>query len=569
MRVVPVLVALLIALLSALPGAAVAAGPEPKVVLIVGPAGEATQRYRERAEAAAQVAERYTSNVVRVYSPEATWPAVQQALDGAAVVVYMGHGNGWPSRYRDSLFGGTQNGFGLNPVAGGDDASHQYFGEERIAAEVNLAENAVVLLHHLCYASGNTEPGLPEGTVEDARQRIDNYAAGFIEAGAGAVVAEGHLGPAWYVQQLLDGDRSIDGSWRRSPNARGNETTFASQRSPGFIAAMDPDRADGGFYRSIVYRDGVGAGQLTATPIAPVATEPAEPTLVGSGLNIEMPYFQVRPLAGSAMDLWIPYTVEEAAALKGLTVGVRWDPIDVDGPATEGDGGAPEEAAVPPSEPAPSALAPSEAPAADPSSGRFTFIEPEQVGSVVQPAAAAIGPTRIKTKLAVPERPGRYRLVTTLHDPSGVAFDAPTQALVPAMFVRISGELEARYLVASSASAPSGEDFRLPLAVGNVGSTAWGQVGDAGPRNLDERPISGSIVAHWVRLDAETGDLPGDVHHRLPAGFLPGATERTPLGLTAPDLPGTYLLLIDVVVPGIGSLTARGADPALVRVTVE
>ena len=208
MRLAISLIALLIAFVGVLPGGAAAAAA-PRVAVIVGPAGEATDRYRARAEAAAQVAERFTPNVVRVYSPNATWPAVKQAIDGAAIVIYLGHGNGWPSKYRDSLYGATQNGFGVNPVAGRGDEAYQYFGEDRIAAEVKLAKNAVVLLHHLCYASGNTEPGLPEGTIDESRQRIDNYAAGFIRAGAGAVVAEARIGPAWYVEQLFRRDDSI------------------------------------------------------------------------------------------------------------------------------------------------------------------------------------------------------------------------------------------------------------------------------------------------------------------------------------------------------------------------
>ena len=85
-------------------------------------------------------------------------------MTGASIVVYLGHGNGWPSRYRDALYPPTQNGFGLNPVAGGDDGAHQYFGEASVD-DLQLAPNAVVLLSHLCYASGNTEPGLAEGTL--------------------------------------------------------------------------------------------------------------------------------------------------------------------------------------------------------------------------------------------------------------------------------------------------------------------------------------------------------------------------------------------------------------------
>ena len=77
-----------------------AAGPPAKVAVIVGPAGEATARYRVQAEAAALEAERWTPDVVRVYSPDATWAAARRAMQGASIVIYLGHGNGWPSPYR-------------------------------------------------------------------------------------------------------------------------------------------------------------------------------------------------------------------------------------------------------------------------------------------------------------------------------------------------------------------------------------------------------------------------------------------------------------------------------------
>ena len=117
------------------PGATAArTGPVPKVVLIVGPAGSATNGYRAEARAAAAVARKYTPDVTEVYSPNATWPAVKAALQDASLVVYMGHGNGWPSPYRDTLYPPTQDGFGLNPSAGSGDDAHQYYGEGRIAS---------------------------------------------------------------------------------------------------------------------------------------------------------------------------------------------------------------------------------------------------------------------------------------------------------------------------------------------------------------------------------------------------------------------------------------------------
>ena len=88
----------------------------PRVVIVVGPSGGATNRYRAEARAAATLARKYTPDVTELYSPNATWPAVKKALQGASLVIYMGHGNGWPSKYRDSLYPPTQNGFGLNPT---------------------------------------------------------------------------------------------------------------------------------------------------------------------------------------------------------------------------------------------------------------------------------------------------------------------------------------------------------------------------------------------------------------------------------------------------------------------
>ncbi|HEY8989775.1 MAG TPA: hypothetical protein VIM39_12195, partial [Candidatus Limnocylindrales bacterium] len=126
-----------------------------KVVLIVGPAGAATPYYKRLADATAAAAAAYTSNIIKVYSPDATWPAVKAALQGASLVVYLGHGNGWPSIYRDSLYPVSQDGFGLNPHSGAADA-HQYFGEAQIGSEIKLARNAIVVFSHLCYASGNT-----------------------------------------------------------------------------------------------------------------------------------------------------------------------------------------------------------------------------------------------------------------------------------------------------------------------------------------------------------------------------------------------------------------------------
>ena len=242
-----------------------AAARPAKVVIVVGPVGPGvTDRFRAQADEAARIARRYTPDVTVIASPNATWSRVKAALQDASVVVYMGHGNGWPSRYRDDLFPPTQNGFGLNPVAGGSDSKHQYFGEKYVGDQIKLAKNAVVLLHHLCYASGNTEPGLSEGTLAQAKQRVDNYAAGFIRAGAAAVSADAYSSPAYMIRSVLQGSRSIDRIWRAAPSAHGHTFAFKSSRSPGYVAQMDPDNSSSGFHRSIVLRKGLASKDVLA-----------------------------------------------------------------------------------------------------------------------------------------------------------------------------------------------------------------------------------------------------------------------------------------------------------------
>ncbi|HVA86773.1 MAG TPA: hypothetical protein VNF73_10720, partial [Candidatus Saccharimonadales bacterium] len=93
-------------LVAPVPSALAAGGP--KVVIVVGPVGSATASYLADADAAATEALKYTSNVVTLSSPNATWDVVAPALQGASIVIYMGHGNGFPSPYGATLQPGTE-----------------------------------------------------------------------------------------------------------------------------------------------------------------------------------------------------------------------------------------------------------------------------------------------------------------------------------------------------------------------------------------------------------------------------------------------------------------------------
>ncbi|HEU4673858.1 MAG TPA: hypothetical protein VFS32_13250 [Candidatus Limnocylindrales bacterium] len=588
------------------PAEVAAARPVPKVVVVVGPAGVATDRYRSAGDAAADVARRAGADVVEIASPNATWPAVKRALQDASIVVYLGHGNGWPSRYRPALYPPTQNGLGLNPVAGVDDSAHQYFGEAYLERYVTLAPNAVVVLSHLCYASGLSEPGLPEGTLDEARQRVDNFAAGWIAAGARAVVAEAYLDPAWYVAAVLSGRGSVAAAWRASPTANGHVLRYASERRSGYVDLLDPVHAKGsGFERSLVIRGDLAAADVVAAglgapdgagQVAQPAAPPA-PTLASVGATITAPTLTGLPVAGSTRRLTLPIDVagsDAGALLDGLELSVRWDPLDV--------AAAKPPAASPTAPPTPSPAA-SPTPAPTESAGTtgpadsaapaevdpFALVAPEVLGEVVDPAAAKATKAGWRIRTVLPETPGLYSLTVRLHDSTAVAFDEASQVLVPRLLVRVVSATSATIVAPATVDATAGSAFELPVAVMNTGNTAW-----AVPQPVGARPGSTSatvepvrVIAHWVGLGTEAGAVPSS-HPDPPAATDGGDASGTPtdaslrvfreirpgervegtIAVIAPTTTGSWLLLVDVATPETPSLVATGSEPALVRVTV-
>lgn len=642
----------------------------PKVVVIVGPSGAATNRYRSEARAAASLARRYTSDVTELYSPNATWPRVRKALQDASLVIYMGHGNGWPSRYRDALYTPTQNGFGLNPAPEGDDHQHQYFGEARIAEGVKLAKNAVVLLNHLCYASGNTEPGVAEGTLEQARQRVDNFAAGFIQAGASAVIAEAYASPSHMLRTILQGNRSIDSAWRHAPTANGHVLAFESSRSPGYVAQLDPARRSSGFERSIVLKAGLASGDVlrgARGSNAPIPAPPGEtaslvPSLMSAGIEIGVPALGDVATAGTDGRYTFRYKVEDRDQLpRKLEASVRWDsldPVPAD-PAAEVAPEAPKATPTPeptPTDPEPTPepaaepeatspvvlpplpefgataeasplpefgataeasdrpatrpggsaepsvevrIAPSLSPTPSPDAAPFLsptpspdvapspepgpeapdlgLVVPERLGDVVEPVKMKIGKRSMSFGITAPREPGRYRLTVTLHDPDGVAYDAATQALLPSLIVRVTGQLDAQIVAPAQADVAPGAATSIPLWVANLGRNAWGHKAIKADQDVDgSAPASAAeVIGQWVALGTNEPDqvaaaaATSAAGAPLPPGLKPGALVPVDLELSAPNVAGDYLLVLDIVTPADGSIVADGVEPTIIRVRVD
>ncbi len=185
---------------------------------------------------------------------------MRAAAKSANIFIYLGHGNGYPSPY-GAFRATTKDGLGLNGSAGHGNYNLKYYGESYVKTYLKFDKNAVVLLNHLCYAAGNSEPGRANPTKSVASTRVDYFAGGFLRAGARAVFASGKDSLTSIIRQLLTTSRSISTIFQMDPAFSGRaDFHFASKRTHGFTAWLDP-YATGRYYHSVV-------GRLTMTAAA-------------------------------------------------------------------------------------------------------------------------------------------------------------------------------------------------------------------------------------------------------------------------------------------------------------
>ena len=238
--------AFLIGLGIAVPAASASTLSNAKVVIIVGPVEGSTASYISDAASTAAVARQYSSNVVTIYSPYATWANVEPALQGASIVVYMGHGNGYTSPYHPTFdinaIPPTVDGLGLNPPGNTtNNSTTQYYGEATLAKSIHLAPNAVVILAHLCYSAGNSEPRTRARPFAEARLRVDNMGAGWLRTGARAVISEVYSSgmAAWYIQGLFTIQETINALWQSAPTFKHDVQVSTSVRNSWATVQLD------------------------------------------------------------------------------------------------------------------------------------------------------------------------------------------------------------------------------------------------------------------------------------------------------------------------------------------
>ncbi len=296
-----------------------------KAVIIVGPAGSLTGQDLIDAESAAAQAESYGMDVRRVFFPHATWDNVMANIQGANLVLVMGHGYGWPSPYppfRENL----QDGIGLDPYDGANANQTKYYGGNLIRENWVLAPNAIVMLNHMCYTAGNGEPGMARPSWDVAVQRVDNFAAAFLAVGARAVFAYSGQSYNRGVRQLFTTDDTIAQMFTTpGSHPKGyfgyvgwDPRQFDSVRTPGMTNFLDPD-SKLGFVRAVT-----GDMSMTASDWAQGATSPSADPPVLSNFSVDgsqataasggssLPVFTPNG-DGVSDDLTMTYTVDREA----------------------------------------------------------------------------------------------------------------------------------------------------------------------------------------------------------------------------------------------------------------
>jgi hypothetical protein len=235
-----------------------------KVVIVVGPVGSQTAEYKDSARRLADQARSYGATVREIYSPYATWGRVRDASVGANVLIYLGHGNGWPSPYYPYSTS-SKDGMGLNSSYGNGNSNVKYYGSYYMQ-QLDLASHSIVVLNRLCYASGNNEWGRGNPTRSVAIQRVDNYGMGFIRAGAQAVFASGITSVGYVLKGLFKAAASTTMTtlfWSDPNRTLSYRFSFTSTHFAGVTARMDP-YAPSRYYRSLIGRLATTVGEWRA-----------------------------------------------------------------------------------------------------------------------------------------------------------------------------------------------------------------------------------------------------------------------------------------------------------------
>jgi hypothetical protein len=152
--------------------------PTLKAVLLVGPidgdTGPWTTQEIEYMELAATELAAQGVTVHRFYTPNNDWEQIKSVSEGAHFLLYRGHGVYWSPM--------------PNPTVGGFALKDRFVSPDEIRNGLRLAPNAIVMLYG-CFATGSATNDEVAINSDEARRRVTEYAAPFVDIGVSGYYA--------------------------------------------------------------------------------------------------------------------------------------------------------------------------------------------------------------------------------------------------------------------------------------------------------------------------------------------------------------------------------------------
>ena len=255
-------------------------------------------------------------------------------MTGASIVVYLGHGNGWPSLYRDQLTPSTQNGMGLNPNVGCRTRT------STSARTGSARRSSSRRTRSWSSATSATRAATPSRACPRERSRSASSASTTTRpASSGPARRPSSPRPTW-GPSTTSGTSSAAAARSTGSGATPRRTTATCSGStasgaPATRRRWTPTTTTSGFYRSIVLKDGLASANVLAGAVADVGRPilpPLEPTLSGLGVEFSAPNLATPPTAGATTNLTFHLSASDPTRPRppGIQVGVRWDPLDGD-----------------------------------------------------------------------------------------------------------------------------------------------------------------------------------------------------------------------------------------------
>lgn len=225
------------------PSPAHATTPAPKVAIIVGPTGSLTPGYKRLARRVKNAAEAAGARVATAMSPHATPRRVRRAVRNANIVVYYGHGNGFPNPYASRVDRWKNNGWGLQgPNAHGTHADSwrngtlKYYGEAWIRERTRPAPGWVMVYGQTCYTAGSNEAWAGMASRREAKLHAAYYSRTLLRMSASAYFASNYADQREIVRRLLNRPgMTYDRVFRTADGYRGMDVNVAHPFAKGRV----------------------------------------------------------------------------------------------------------------------------------------------------------------------------------------------------------------------------------------------------------------------------------------------------------------------------------------------